>query len=281
MKKENIGMKKILTFVLVLLVLVGCNKTEISTVDKIKEKGELVLLTEATFPPFEYGSNAPGSVDGIAGVDIEFGKALAEKLGVTLKVVDMDFDSLTVALQAGKGDLIAAGMTATPEHAEIVDFSNIYFDNGLFIIVPEGSDIKSAADLSGKKVAVQQGTTGNDFADKIDGAEVLTFGGMLEAGIAVVNGNADASVMDVLTAQIIVHNNPSLVLLDNAVESEETAIAVQKGNDSLMAVVNELLDELQTSGQLQTWFDEHFEALLDEQDRKSTRLNSSHVRISY
>lgn len=258
-------MKKILTIVLVLLVLVGCNKTEISTVDKIKEKGELVLLTEATFPPFEYGSNAPGSVDGIAGVDIEFGKALAEKLGVTLKVVDMDFDSLTVALQAGKGDLIAAGMTATPDRAEIVDFSNIYFDNGLFIIVPEGSDIKSAADLSGKKVAVQQGTTGNDFADKIDGAEVLTFGGMVEAGIAVVNGNADASVMDVLTAQIIVFNNPGLVLLDNAVESEETAIAVQKGNDSLMAVVNELLDELQTSGQLQNWFDEHFEALLDEQ----------------
>lgn len=265
-EKGEIGMKKILTSLIVLLVLVGCGSgdVELSTVEKIQEKGELVLLTEATFPPFEYASNEAGSVDGIAGVDIEFGKALAEKLGVTLKVVDMDFDSLTLALQGGKGDLIAAGMTANPDRAKIVDFSQTYFDNGLYIIVPEGSDIKSSADLVGKKVAVQQGTTGNDFVDKIEGAQALTFGGMVEAGMAVSNGNADASVMDILTAEIIVYNNPGLLLLSDSVESEETAIAVQKGNESLMNVINELLDELQANDQLQVWFDNHFEALLNE-----------------
>lgn len=259
-------MKKILTVLLVLLVLVGCGNKEdnISTVDKIKAKGELVLLTEATFPPFEYASNDPSSVDGVAGVDIEFGKALAEKLGVTLKVMDMDFDTLTIALQQGKGDIIIAGMTNTPERAEVVDFSNSYYDNGLFIVVPEGSDIKSSADLVGKKVAVQQGTTGNDFIDKIDGVNALTFGGMVEAGMAVVNGNADATVMDVLTAQIIVHNNPGLVLLGDAVESEKTAVAVQKGNESLLAMVNDLLQELQAEGKMEAWFDLHFQALLDD-----------------
>lgn len=260
-------MKKFLTVFAMLILaitLTGCSKTEISTVDKIKEKGTLVLLTEATFPPFEYASTESGSVDGINGVDIEFGKALAEKLGVTLEVVDMDFNSLTLALASGKGDIIAAGMTATDERAEVVDFSNIYFDNGLFIIVPADSDINSVEDLAGKKISVQQGTTANDFVDKLENVEALTFKGMVEAGIAVKNGNADASVMDILTAQIIVANNPDLKLLENSVVSEETAIAVQKGNDSLLTMINELLAELQSSGQLQTWFDTHFEALMNE-----------------
>ena len=98
----------------------------------------------------------------------------------------------------------------------------------------------------------------------MEDVEALSFKGMVEAGLAVLNGNADASVMDVLTAQILVHNNPGLKLLENSVVSEETAIAVQKGNDSLLNEVNLLLSELEESGQLQTWFDDHFDALLDQ-----------------
>lgn len=260
-------MKKILTIgitLMVMIALTGCKSKDVSSVDAIKKKGELVLLTESGFPPFEYADNSSDAVDGVNGVDIEFGKALADKLGVKLKVIDMDFDSLTVALAANKGDLIAAGMTNTPERAEVVDFSQTYFDNGLFILLPKGSDIQSVDDLQGKKISVQQGTTGNIFADKIEGAEVLEFKGMVEAGLALTNGNADASIMDVLTAQILVHNNDKLMLLDNAVESEETALAVAKGNESLLKEVNELLTELQADGMIQTWFDEHFDALLED-----------------
>jgi arginine/lysine/histidine transporter system substrate-binding protein len=261
-------MKKLLTSILVVMVvfgLVGCGKkVEISTVDKIKEKGTLVLLTEATFPPFEYAETGEGSVDGIAGVDIDFGKALAHKLGVELKVLDMDFDTLTEGLKSGKGDIISAGMTADPDRAKIVDFSKPYFDNALYVIVKKGSDIKSANDLNGKKVAVQQGTTGNDYIDANKEIKGLLFGGMVEAGLAVKNGNADASVMDMLTAQIIVANNPELVLLETPVAKEETSMAVQKGNDSLLKVVNELLDELKADGTLQKWFDDHYDSLVIE-----------------
>ncbi len=260
-------MKKILTLLvsaLIVLSLTACSSKDEggSAIDKIKAKGELVLLTESGFPPFEYASDEEGSVDGVYGVDIEFGKLLAEKLGVTLKVTDMDFDSLTIALAAGKGDIIAAGITNNPERAEVVNFSKTYFDNGLFVIVHKDSDIKSVKDLEGKKIAVQQGTTGKDYADKIENAEPQLFKGMVEAGLAVNNKNADASIMDKLTAQIVVSNNPNLILLDDAVESEETAIAVAKGNDDLLEHVNEVLTELQDSGQLQKWFDKHFDALL-------------------
>ena len=79
-------MKKFsLLLVVVMLVLVGCNKGDnFNSVDKIKENGEIVLLTESGFPPFEYAFSGEGSVDNIAGVDIDFAKALADKLGVTL-----------------------------------------------------------------------------------------------------------------------------------------------------------------------------------------------------
>ena len=86
---------------------------------------------------------------------------------------------------------------------------------------------------------------------------------MVEAGLAVKNGNADASVMDVLTARIIVNKNPELMILDTPVESEKTAIAVQKGNETLLKVVNELLDELQAAGKLDQWFDDHYNSLVD------------------
>ena len=70
--------------------------------------------------------------------------------------------------------------------------------------------------------------------------------------------------MDMLTAQIIVANNPELVLLETPVAKEETSMAVQKGNDSLLKVVNELLDELKADGTLQKWFDDHYDSLVIE-----------------
>ena len=220
------------------------------------------MLTEATFPPFEYASTTADSVDGIGGVDDEFAKMLAKQLGVELEVQDMEFDSLTLALQAGKGDLIAAGMTATPTRAKVIDFSKTYFDNGLFVVVKKDSPIKTKDDLIGKKIAVQQGTTGNEYADKVEKATPMLFKGMVEAGLAVKNGNSDASVMDVLTAKIIVANNPDLKILDQPVESEETAIAVQKGNSTLLKEVDDLLAKIQADGTLQKWFDQHFASLI-------------------
>ncbi|HZJ87390.1 MAG TPA: transporter substrate-binding domain-containing protein [Erysipelothrix sp.] len=264
-------MKKFLTIgitFMVMMSLVACGSKKDDTdaltgVEKIQAKGELVLLTESGFPPFEYADNGEGAVDGVNGVDIEFGKALAEKLGVTLKVEDMDFDTLTVALASDKGDIIAAGMTNTPDRAEVVDFSNTYFDNGLFILVPNDTDITSVEDLKGKKIAVQQGTTGNEYVNTVEGAEALEFKGMVEAGLAVANGNADASVMDKLTAEILANNNKNLKVLEGALVSEETAIAVAKEDKTLLDAVNELLAELQADGTLDKWFDEHFDSLLD------------------
>ncbi len=264
-------MKKILTLGLLLIMmfsLTACKSDgdDVSSIEAIKAKGELVLLTESGFPPFEYADEGAGSVDGVNGVDIEFGKLLAEKLGVTLKVVDMNFDSLTLALSENKGDLIAAGMTNNPERAEVVDFSSSYYDNGLFVLVAKDSKIQSLDDLKGKKVSVQQGTTGDIAAQKVEGAEVLQFKSMIEAGEAVNSYKSDASIMDILTAQILVATKDNLKILDFPVESEKTALAVAKGNSGLLELVNEVIQEVKDSGQLQKWFDVHYEALINEQN---------------
>ena len=122
-----------------------------SVVEEIQEKGVLTMMTATGFPPFEY----LGEDGKPAGVDIDLAQLVADELGVELEVLDMDFNLLIESLKSGKGQLIAAGMTATPERAEQIDFSITYTLNGLILLVPKGSDIKTADDLAGKNIAVQ------------------------------------------------------------------------------------------------------------------------------
>ena len=127
----------------------------------IKEKGKIVMLTNAAFPPFEYlgNDNKP------AGVDVDLAQAIADSLGVELEVVDMDFDGLIAALVAGKGDFVAAGMTVTEERKQSVDFADPYVTSAQYIIVRKGeTGIKTWEDLKDKVVGVQKGTTGDLFA---------------------------------------------------------------------------------------------------------------------
>ena len=146
--------------VLIALCLVGCGSNK-GTIEKIKENGKFTVLTEAGFAPFEYIDK-----DGeIAGVDVEISQRIADKLGVELEMVSMDFDGLIQALQAGKGDMVAAGLTADEERAKSVDFSINYIDTGLYIIVKgEGSKVASKEDIAeGVTVGVQKGTTSDLF----------------------------------------------------------------------------------------------------------------------
>lgn len=263
-------MKKYLSICLALVavVLTGCGSgngaQEESHVAKIKEAGKLVLLTEATFPPFEYQDSSDKAVDGVAGVDIEFGKLLAEKLGVELEVLNLDFGTLVPSLQSGKGDLIAAGMSVQPDRAAIVDFSTSYYENGLYIIVPANSDIATKDDLVGKSIAVQQGTTANDIALGIENSNVMEFKGMVEAGLSVASGRSDASIADLLPATVITKNEPSLKVLSEPLTSESTALAVPKGSD-FIELVNETIKDVKESGQLQAWFDQHYDAVVIEE----------------
>ncbi len=126
------------------------------------EGGVLVMATNAEFPPYEYYEGGE-----VVGIDADIARAIAEDMGMELKIEDMAFDSIIAAVQSGKADFGAAGMTVTEDRLASVDFSDTYAEAKQVIIVKEGSEVKSADDLAGKTVGVQLGTTGDILADEI------------------------------------------------------------------------------------------------------------------
>ena len=253
-------MKKILAAVLALLLMVsvfsGCSKKTYRTVDDIKKSGELRMLTNAGFEPYEYKAGGQ-----IVGVDVELAQMVADSLGVKLTIIDMDFDLLVDALASGKGDIIAAGMTARADRAKIVDFSVEYVNNTLKIVVPAGSDIKSLADLEGKVIAVQEATTSDLFVtDEVNASEVLRFKDAIVGGSAVQTGKADACVLDLKPAEGVVANSDgALMMLDEDLNDEVFSMAIAKGNETLLAAVNNTLGAAVRDGVVEALVAKHME----------------------
>lgn len=117
-----------------------------SEIKTVKE-GVLTMATNATFPPYEYYEG-----NEIIGIDAEIAKAVANKLGLELKIEDMEFNSIIIAVTQGKADIGLAGMTVTDERKEAVDFSDSYATGIQAVIVPEDSSIQGIADLTGKRL---------------------------------------------------------------------------------------------------------------------------------
>lgn len=232
----------------------GSNDDQMSeTMKKVKEEGKIIWGTNAAFPPFEMRSG-----DDVIGVDAEIAAKVAEKLGVELVVVDMNFDGLINALNSKQIDFIGAGFTIKPDREEQVLFTNTYFKAVQKVIVQEGNtDIKVADDLNGKTIGVQSGTTGDFTAEEFT-EDIVRFKNALEAAIDLNNGRLDAVIIDNLPAQMIVDQNPGLLVLDTKVaDDEEYAMAVRKGDEDLQAVINEVLAELSASGQIAEWVEEY------------------------
>jgi polar amino acid transport system substrate-binding protein len=254
-------MKKILALALGMALLLtagaGCSKRAYRTVKEIQSSKELIVLTNATFEPYEYVAGGQ-----VVGADMDFAQLIADELGVTLKIVDMDFDLLVEALKSGKGDLIAAGMGAKPDRAKQVDFSHVYVQNGLLIIVPAGSEIKGPADLAGLRVSVQEGTTADDYVTDMEPAagEVLRFKDAIAAGTSVSSGKADACVLDIKPAEGVVANSGgALALLPDRLESEEMCMAVGKGNSELLTIVNKVLAAAVADGTVDAVVQKHMD----------------------
>lgn len=142
---------------------VGCGTSDNSSsansgAIKTVQEDKLVWGTNAAFEPYEYMEGSD-----VVGIDAEIAQAVATKLGLEAQVENMDFDAIIPAVTSGKVDIGLAGMTINEERLNNVNFSDTYVEAGQAIIVKEGSDIKSKADLKGKVVGVQRGTTGDTY----------------------------------------------------------------------------------------------------------------------
>lgn len=230
-------MKKLL-FVLIAissLFSFSCGKKE-----KVVKMG-----TNAAFPPFEW-------VEGkdVVGFDVTLSNLIANDYGKTLKVVDMSFDGLIAALQAGSVDFIASGMTATDERRKSVDFSDPYYSSKQTIIVRvSNKSVSSVADLKGMVIGVQAATTGEIYAtEEIDGANVKSFRTVIDAALALKNSAIEAIIIDELPAKEIVKSNPELKIVDDDFFTDEYAIAVKKGNTELLNSINNTIRTIKANG---------------------------------
>lgn len=244
------NLKKIAALILsaaIVVALAGCGAKKDSGKSSSDKTETLVMGTNATFPPYEYVDDN----NKIVGIDAEIAQAIADKLGMKLEIKDMEFDSLIPAVKSDSIDVVLAGMTVTDERKQSVDFSDSYSTGVQVIIVKEGSDIKSADDLKGKKIGVQSGTTGDSYCTTDFGQEnVKQFSNGSLAVAALANGQVDCVVIDNEPAKNYVAANTGLKILDTEYITEDYAIAVSKDNPDLLKKINTALKELKEAGKI-------------------------------
>ena len=260
MKKNLTKIMAILTAsVLSVAALASCGAKDAPVDEPVTapENGDvLVMGTNAAFQPFEYVTEN-GLVDIYDGIDVAIAKKIAEENGKTLKIEDMEFDGLIAAVSTGKVDMAVAGMTVTEERQQNVDFSDTYYTaSQVMVVAADNEDITCAADLANNKlVGVVLGYTGDNIVTDDLGVseENIT---RANRGIDIVqdvkNGKLDAVVIDSATGKALAEANGLKVVEDaEAFESEEYAIAVQKGNTELLEVINKVLADMKASGEIE------------------------------
>ena len=203
------------------------------------------MVTSADFPPYEFYQGKK-----IVGIDADIIREIARRNGFELVIEDMKFDSIIAAIQSGKGDIAASGLTVTEDRKKKVDFSNSYVTAKQVIIVPENSPIASPEDLKNKKIGVQHGTTGDSYVTENLG-EPQRFDNGSTAVVALVRNKIDAVVLDGEPALVHIAKNPGLKILEKPLTEEEYAFAVAKGRKELLDMINRTLEEMRKDGTLQ------------------------------
>lgn len=237
--------------VMIAAAISGCGKSN----DDVAGTDKLIMGTNAAFPPFEF-TTSQGIVGEFDGIDVAIANKIAENAGKELEIADMDFDGLIAAVSTGKIDMAVAGMTATDERRQSVDFSDTYFTaSQVMVVAPDNADITCAEDLKNDKmVGVVLGYTGDGIVtDDLQLADdkIVRANRGLDIVQDVKNGKLDAVVIDSATGKALAETNGLKVIEDaEAFETEEYAIAVKKGNTELLEKINETLAEMKANGEI-------------------------------
>jgi polar amino acid transport system substrate-binding protein len=211
----------------------------------------LLVGMELAYPPFEM-ADAKGQPEGVS---VDLARALATALHRKLEILNTPFDGLIPSLKTGKIDLILSSMTATPERARAIDFSEPYLSTGLCLLAGKNAPVQSAADLDrpGRTVAVKQGTTGHLYARQFKQARVLVLERETACVLEVVQGKADAFLYDQMSVLKHWQQNPDTTrALLAPFQAEQWAIGLRKGDDALRTQVNAFLKDFRAQGGFET-----------------------------
>lgn len=249
-------MKKIIIMMMtaLLVVLAACGANAEAPVKKSEDgKKTIVMGTSADYPPFE---SVDTKTNEIVGFDIDVAKYITKELGYNLEIKDQKFGGLIAALNKESVDFVMAGMVKNEERAKQVDFSSVYFTSHQVVLVPKGSDIKTTADLKGKKVGVQIGSTQAALAEDLNKKapmKVEQWDKVNEMVEAMAGNKLDAIITVDTVAYGYTKDSDRLAQFNVEDDSLETgdpmSIALPKGS-KLTADFNKVLKEMEENGEM-------------------------------
>ena len=247
-------MKKFIALALVLVLclsLAACGAKKGPTLADIKKAGKLVVATSPDFPPFE---NLEGGK--VVGIEVEIMEEICKKLGVELKIEQINFDAVLTGVQSGKYDCGMSGISVTPKREKNTLFTTPYCLAAQCIVVKADSAIASKADLTGKKISVQTGTTAAEFCSG-EGYTLSQFEANQDAKLALTQGKVDAWVVDDLTAAELCKDDATVKILDEAMTTEPYAFAFAFGSEDLVAEINKTLEAMIADGSIAALFEKY------------------------
>ncbi|GAA5511767.1 L-cystine-binding protein FliY [Deinococcus carri] len=223
------------------------------TWDEIKRSGTIRIATEGAFPPFNVmKGNQP------TGFEVDLANALAKQMGLKVQWVTQPFDNLLIGLNQDRYDFVIASHGITPERQKAVDFASPHYCTGGAIVTRPGGPMTAAA-LQGKKVGVQVGTTYLQNVSKLPGlGEVKTYPKDTDAQAALMAGRVDAWVGDRFTGLEVVKAQKGKLVQGDLLFKERIAMAVKKGNTSLLKELNAALAKAMNNGTYAKISNEYF-----------------------
>lgn len=273
--RRHFHMKKKLTLLTIVLLIVsvftlGCAGEEATagegdkSLENIKEKGKFVVGLDDGFPPMGFRDDNGE----IVGFDIDLAKEAAKRMGVEVEFKPIDWAGKVLSLNSGEIDVIWNGLTVTPEREKEILFSKPYVLSDQVIIVADDSDIKTKADLEGKVVAAQSGSSSYDIvtADEeimnmIKGKEVKQYGQYTQALMDLSADRVEAVVIDETVGRHYISQKPGEYrILEDNFGTEEYSIGFRKEDKAFRDEIDRILTEMIEDGKAvkisQDWFGE-------------------------
>ena len=267
-------MKKIFAIVLALAMILSCaacggsSRAKDDLLEEIKAQGYIELCTEPYFAPFEFVDPSKTGDDQYVGVDIEIAKYIAEKIGVELRIVPLDFTAVLAGIAYGKYDMAISAIAYSPSRAEAMRLSNVYKPNsGGYGFLTRAEDVdkyNSVEDLKDAVVITQSGSVQESLYNQNVKAckEFKLVANMTDGYLAVAEGKADVCICSTESAQLYAEANGGLAIPDFRFEVDPnmngTVVAMPlKDSESLLEVVNEAIAELNAQGKIDQWNEEY------------------------
>ena len=219
---------------------------DMSVMSRIEKNKVLNVAFEGTYPPFNFLDDN----DKFQGFDVDISNEIAERLGVKANFIATKWDGLIGGLKADKFDIIIGQMTVTEERKKSVDFTDPYVITGSVLVTREDTnDITKLEDIKGKKVGVGGGTTFEEVANSVEGADVKLYKAVSDYIQDLTNERLDVIINDqLLISYNIKENKLPIKIASDIVNKDEIGMAVNKGNEDFITKVNTALTEMKDDG---------------------------------